>query len=60
MATTDGITVTYTFRCVRSSVLVNGDGTLVNPHIKSKRRKIFEAGEKHFGNEYEKSELVKL
>ena len=41
MATTDGITVTYTFRCAQTSILVNGNGTLVNPYIDSKRLKIF-------------------
>ena len=60
MATTDGITVTYTFRCVQCSVLVHEDGTLVSPPISNKRRKLFEDGEKHFGTDYYKSELEKL
>ena len=60
MATTDGITVTYTFRCVQCSVLVHEDGTLVNPPISNKRRKLFEDGEKHFETDYYKSEIEKL
>ena len=60
MATKDGITVTYTFRCVQCSALVYEDGTLVNPEINKRRQKLFDAAEKQFESNYYKNELAKL
>ncbi len=60
MATEEGITFTYAFRCVQASVLVNRDGTLANPDIGERRRKLFEDGERHFDTDYYRIELANL
>ena len=60
MATKDGITITYTFRCVQCSALVYEDGTLVNPKINERRQKLFDEAENQFKSNYYKNELAKL
>ena len=60
MATEEGITFTFAFRCVQASVLVNPNGTLLDPKISNKRRKLFEDGERHFQTPYYNTELANL
>ena len=60
MATEQGITFTFAFRCVQASVLVNPNGTLLDPKISNKRRKLFEDGERHFQTPYYNTELANL